>query len=150
MGSHSLLQWIFPIQKFNGGLPHCRGILYQLGASLVTQLVKNPPAMQETWVRSLCWEDSLEKGPATQLQYSGLENPMNCIVHGVAKSWTGLSDVHFHFSLPAEVLELVSQSRHKDKSLAAIKLSRFRVNHYLVRKKKRKASTSSSFWGWRQ
>ena len=35
------------------------------GASLVVQLVKNPPAMQETWVRSLGWEDSLEKGKAT-------------------------------------------------------------------------------------
>ena len=31
-------------------------------ASLVAQLVKNPPAMQETPVRSLGWEDSLEKG----------------------------------------------------------------------------------------
>ena len=40
---------------------------------LVTQLVKNPPTMQE-------------KGYL--LQYSGLENCMNCIVHGVAKSWT--------------------------------------------------------------
>ena len=30
--------------------------------SLVAQLVKNPPAMQETWVRSLGWEDPLEKG----------------------------------------------------------------------------------------
>ena len=34
-------------------------------ASLVTQLVKNPPAMQETWVPSLDWEDPLEKGKAT-------------------------------------------------------------------------------------
>ena len=34
-------------------------------ASLVAQLVKNPPAMQETWVRSLDWEDALEKGMAT-------------------------------------------------------------------------------------
>ena len=34
-------------------------------ASLVAQLVKNPPAMWETWVRSLGWEDSLEKGMAT-------------------------------------------------------------------------------------
>ena len=34
-------------------------------ASLVAQLVKNPPAMQETWVRSLHWEDPLEKGKAT-------------------------------------------------------------------------------------
>ena len=35
-------------------------------ASLVAQLVKNVPAMQETWVRSLGWEDPLEKGKATQ------------------------------------------------------------------------------------
>ena len=34
-------------------------------ASLVAQLVKNPPAMRETWVRSLGWEDPLEKGKAT-------------------------------------------------------------------------------------
>ena len=33
--------------------------------SLVAQLVKNPPAMKETWVRSLGWEDPLEKGKAT-------------------------------------------------------------------------------------
>ena len=33
-------------------------------ASLVAQLVKNPPAMQETWVQSLGWEDPLEKGKA--------------------------------------------------------------------------------------
>ena len=32
--------------------------------SLVAQLVKNPPAMQENWVRFLGWEDSLEKGKA--------------------------------------------------------------------------------------
>ena len=36
------------------------------GAALVSQLVKNPPAMRETWVRSLGWEDPLEKGKATQ------------------------------------------------------------------------------------
>ena len=34
-------------------------------ASLVAQLVKNPPAMQETWVQSLSWEDPLEKGKAS-------------------------------------------------------------------------------------
>ena len=34
-------------------------------ASLVVQLVKNLPAMQETWVQSLGWEDPLEKGTAT-------------------------------------------------------------------------------------
>ena len=35
------------------------------GASLVAQLVKNPLAMQETWVRSVDWEDPLEKGKVT-------------------------------------------------------------------------------------
>ena len=34
-------------------------------ASLVAQLIKNPPAMQETWVRSLGWEDPLEKGKSS-------------------------------------------------------------------------------------
>ena len=33
--------------------------------SLAAQMVKNPPAMQETWVQSTCWEDPLEKGMAT-------------------------------------------------------------------------------------
>ena len=34
-------------------------------ASLVAQMIKNPPAMQETWVQSLSWEDPLEKEMAT-------------------------------------------------------------------------------------
>ena len=34
-------------------------------ASLVAQLIKNPPAMQETWVQPLGWEDPLEKGMVT-------------------------------------------------------------------------------------
>ena len=55
---------------------HFRQILYQLShpgntgilawvASLVAQMVKNLPAMRETWVRSVGWEDPLEKGKAT-------------------------------------------------------------------------------------
>ena len=61
---------------------------------MVAQLVKNSPAVQETWVRSLGWEDPLEKVKATPLQYSGLENYMDCIVHEVTKSQTQLSDFH--------------------------------------------------------
>ena len=38
---------------------------YRIWASLVAQLVKNLPAMRETWVPSLGWEDPLEKGKAT-------------------------------------------------------------------------------------
>ena len=34
-------------------------------ASLVAQLIKNLPAVRETWVQSLGWEDTLEKGKAT-------------------------------------------------------------------------------------
>ena len=45
----------------------------------MAQLVKNPPAMRETWVRSLGWEDPLERGKATQYQYSGLENSTDYI-----------------------------------------------------------------------
>ena len=42
---------------------NCRST--SIRGSLVPQLVKNLPAMQETWVRSLGWEDPLEKGKAT-------------------------------------------------------------------------------------
>jgi len=43
--------------------------LLYLWASLVAQLVKNPPAMWETWVWSLGWEDPLEKGMAIPLVF---------------------------------------------------------------------------------
>ena len=51
--------------------------------------------MQETWVPSLGWEDSPGEGKGHLLQYSGRENSMGCIVHGVAKSKTGLSVFHW-------------------------------------------------------
>ena len=51
-------------------------------------MVKNPPAMQETWVQSLGWEDSPGGGNGYPLQYSGLENPMDHTVHGVTKGRT--------------------------------------------------------------
>ena len=63
------------------------------GASLVAQLLKNPPAMQETWVRSLGWEDPLEKAKATHSSILAWRIPW--IVHGVTKSWIQLSDLHF-------------------------------------------------------
>ena len=44
---------------------HCTRPVFKLGASLVAQGVKNLPVMQETQVRSLGWEDPLEKGMAT-------------------------------------------------------------------------------------
>ena len=64
----------------------------------MAQRLKRLLAMRETPVRSLGWEDPLEKGKATQPQCSGLSNAMDCIVHRVAKSWTQLSGFHFHFN----------------------------------------------------
>ena len=104
-------------------------------SSWLAQLVKNLPAVQETLVWFLGWEDpqrrdrlptpvflgfpcgspgkasacnarhlgsmpGLEKSPGEgkgyPLQYFGLENSMDCIVHGVTMSQAWLSDIHFH------------------------------------------------------
>ena len=66
-------------------------------ASLVAHMEKNLPAMQETWVQSLGWEDPLEKGMVTH--YSILawkipwtEEPGELQSMGSQKSWTQLSD----------------------------------------------------------
>ena len=68
-------------------------------ASLV-QLVKNPPAMRKTWVRSLGWEDPLVEGMITHSSILAWRIPMDrgpwrATVHGVPKSRTELSDFHF-------------------------------------------------------
>ena len=65
-------------------------------ASIVAQLVKNLAAM---WgdlgsIRGLV--RSPGEGKGYPLQYSGLENSMDCVVHGVTKSWTQLNDFNFH------------------------------------------------------
>ena len=52
--------------RYSNGLTYLKTVWVTTSwASLVAQLVKNPPAMQETLVRSLGWEDPLEKGKAT-------------------------------------------------------------------------------------
>ena len=65
--------------------------------SLVAQMVKNLPAVLETWVRSLGWEDSLEEGMATHSSILAWRIPMDrgawrATVHGVTKSQTQLSN----------------------------------------------------------
>ena len=64
-------------------------------ASLVAQTVKNPPAIRETWVRSLGWEDPLEEGMATHSSVTW-RIPLDrgawwATVHGVSKSLIPLS-----------------------------------------------------------
>ena len=62
-------------------------------ASLVAQLGKNLPAMRETWVQSLGWEDPMEEGMATHSSILNWRSPMDkgawqATVHEVAKSQT--------------------------------------------------------------
>ena len=64
-----------------------------IGASLVAQVVKNLPGMQETWVRSLGWEDPLEKGMAIHSSIFAwrtpwTEEPDGATIHGVTESDT--------------------------------------------------------------
>ena len=64
-------------------------------ASLMAQTVKNPSAIWETSILGL--GRSPGEGNGCQHQYSGLENSMDCVVHGVAKTQTYLINFHFHF-----------------------------------------------------
>ena len=66
-------------------------------AYLVAQLVKNPPAMWDTWVRSLGWEDPLEDCMTTHSSILAWRIPMDrgawqATEHGVAKGQTTLSN----------------------------------------------------------
>ena len=69
------------------------GIVYPLQnswTSLVAQVVKNLPTMQETWVLSLGWEDPLEESMATHFSIPAWKIPMDrgawqATVHGVTK-----------------------------------------------------------------
>ena len=70
---------------------------YWSWASVVAQTVKNLPAMWETWVQSLSWEDLLEEGMATHSSTLAWRVPMDrgawwATVHEVTKIWTWLSD----------------------------------------------------------
>ena len=63
----------------------------------MAQTVKNPPTTQETWIRFLGWEDPLEEGMATHSsilawRFLWTEEPGGAMAHGVAKSWTRLSN----------------------------------------------------------
>jgi len=60
--------------------------------SLVAQTVKNPPAMQETWIRSLGWEDPLEEGRATHSSILAWRIPMDRGVWRATVHWVPESD----------------------------------------------------------
>ena len=105
-----------------------------LRASLVAQMVKNPPAKKKK--ESACNAGDLGSIPGLGLisscpwrreQYSGLENSTDCIVHGVAKSQTRLNDFDFTISLH-DVANLVGseyQARFTDAELEAERKAQF-------------------------
>ena len=77
--------------------------LYACQASLVAQLVKNPPAMWETWIQSLGWEDPLEKGTAThssilvwRISWSAWSMGLQRVGH----YWATFTSLHF---MPVEL-----------------------------------------------
>ena len=86
----SNLRCFIPTQKYNN-------IGHIAKDPLGAHLVKNPPAMQETWVQSLGWEDPLEKGKATHSSILAWRIACKYTVHGVTKSQMWLSNFHFHF-----------------------------------------------------
>ena len=63
---------------------------------LVAQLIKNPPAMWETWVQSLGWEDPLEKAKAPHCSLLAWRIPGTVQSMG-SQSRTRLSDFHFQY-----------------------------------------------------
>ena len=76
---------------------YSRTLLRTIGASLVAQMVKNLPAMEETRVQSLGQEDPLEKGIATHSSILAWRIPWTeepGTVHSVAKNCTRLSSFH--------------------------------------------------------
>ena len=82
------------------------GIVYPLQyswASLVAQMEKNPPALWDTWVQSLGWEDPLEEGMATHSSILEWRIPMDrgawqTAVHGVAKTTPNINEIwSLHF-----------------------------------------------------
>ena len=80
-------------EKFKFTLASCSSKLGFPSSSVL----KNLPANQEMWVRSLGWEDPVEEEMANPLQYSCPEDPMDRgvwqpTVHGVTKSWIPLSN----------------------------------------------------------
>jgi len=62
------------------------------GVSLVAHVVKNPPAVQETWAQSLGWEDPLEEGMATHSSILAWRIPMDRVTWQAIYSPWGCKD----------------------------------------------------------
>ena len=86
----------FSRQEYWSGVPSPSPIGYPFQcswASLVAQMVTNPPAMAESWVQSLDWEDPQKEGMAIRSSILAWRIPMDsrdwqATINGVGKSWT--------------------------------------------------------------
>ena len=88
--------WLIHVDVWQKTTKFCKAIILQLKNKLIKMLkthTKNLPAMWETWVRSLGWEDPLEKGKATHSSILAWRIPWTT-VHVVTKSQKWLSDFH--------------------------------------------------------
>ena len=96
------------LAKFEEG-QSCTGFIVTW-ASLVAQTLKDPPAMQKTWLQSLCWEDPLEKGMATHSSILAWRIPWaeepDGLVYGVRHDWVT------NISLDSFLLKLSTLSVH--------------------------------------
>ena len=113
MATHSsVLAWRIPGMWEPGGLPPCqvaqsRTQLKRLSSS--SSSIHEKPGFPCGSAGKECacdagdlvltpgWGRSPGEAKGYLLQYSGLENSMGCIIYGVAKSWTQLSDFHYHY-----------------------------------------------------
>ena len=95
-------------------------------ASLVAQLVMNPPAIRETWVWSLGWEDPLKKGKATHSSiltwtFHGLQSMGS---QRVRYDWVTFTSLHFFFHNWSPISDLQSMSNGLDRDRLCPLLSR--------------------------
>ena len=110
-------------------------IPYSFRASRVVLVVKNLAANEED-IRDLGSIPGLGRSPGEgdgcPLQYSGLENSMDRIVHGVTKSQTRLSDFHFSCLCP----NLLLLSGHQSYFIRIIHMTSFYLNHFFQQTEK--------------
>ena len=99
-----------------------KGIGYPLQyswASLVAQLIKTACNAGDLGLISGLGKP-LGEGKGYPLQYSGLENSMDYTVYGVTKSWTQLSDFHFHNIFQALFGHVLANLIHQSKSVSLV------------------------------
>ena len=139
--------WLYYVSKFSTtGLNN----VFSVGASLVAQMVKNPPAVWENWFQSLGWEDPLEKAMDTiqvflPRGFHGQRRLAGCSPYGWKKSdMTEQFSVsfHFHFDFVPMILSLGYSC------YLSYKKSQSTLDFWLIKKKRLFQSIHCACGGW--